>query len=159
MNKLSFLKALFSPFKPFKVKFYMGEIAIGTPYFYPRKWVKNPDKSGYLKAVPKKIGFDLVGLGWKTKWTDDDYRFEWEPLLSFVFFKYQIAILVSAPEAFHYWEAWLYYELNTDKSKSKMERIKQCMKEFSLTYTLYHKDGTSGEIDYYQSIIKEKYLK
>ena len=29
-----------SPFKRLKLKFYLGKTAIGTPYFYPRKWVK-----------------------------------------------------------------------------------------------------------------------
>jgi hypothetical protein len=30
---------LFSPFKPFHVKFYAGKTRVGTPYFYPRKWI------------------------------------------------------------------------------------------------------------------------
>ena len=60
INRFSWLGILNSPFKPFKVGFYAGKIAIGVPYFFPRKWIKNPDKSGYLKAVPKKIGFDFV---------------------------------------------------------------------------------------------------
>ena len=82
MKKFTFLRVLFSPFKPFKLNWYCGRIAIGTPYFYPRRWVKG-------KPVPKKIGFDSVRLGWKTKWRDDDYRFEWAPIWSFVFFKWQ----------------------------------------------------------------------
>ena len=150
MNKLLFIKALWSPFKPFKLKWYCGKIAIGTPYFYPRTWKNN-------MPVPKKIGFDFVELGWKTKWTCTDYRFEWSPLLSFVFFGYQIAVIVNAPHASNYWASWLYYEKDTDKSKSKKERIEQCKLEFSQTWTTYSKD-TKQSIDYYKLILKKKYL-
>jgi hypothetical protein len=150
MNKLTFVKALWSPFKPFKLKWYCGKIAIGTPYFYPRRWINNI-------PVPKKIGFDFVGLGWKTKWTCTDYRFEWSPRISFVFFGYQIAVIVNALHDSSYWESWLYYERNTDKSKSKKERIEQCKLEFPQTWTTYNKD-TKQLIDYYKLILKNKYL-
>ena len=59
-KRFIFLKALNSPFKPFKLKWYIGRIAIGTPYFYPRIWKENKDKPGYLIAIPKKIGFDFM---------------------------------------------------------------------------------------------------
>ena len=36
-KKFIFLKALNSPFKPFKFKWYIGKIAIGTPYFFSKK--------------------------------------------------------------------------------------------------------------------------
>lgn len=157
MNKFKFLKTFFSPFKPLKIQFYCGEVAIGTPYFYPRRWVRS-DKTGYTKPVPKKIGFDFVGLGYKTKWSDTDYRFEWSPVWSFVFFKWQIAIIFTIENLDEYWEAWLYYENNTDKSKSTEERIIQCMKEFSLTNTVY--DGKERKkINYYESVLKNKYIK
>lgn len=156
-KRFIFLKALNSPFKPFKLKWYIGRIAIGTPYFYPRIWKENKDKPGYLIAVPKKIGFDFVGLGYKTKWTSTDYRFEHSPLISFVFFKWQIAIIFDAPEPSHYWTSWLYYENNTDKSKSKRERIIQCQKEFPQNWIKY-KDGNKELINYYKFILKEKYL-
>ena len=126
MNKFKYVKALWSPFKPFKVKWYVGKTKIGTPYFYPRKTVNDPDKPGYLKFVPKKIGFDFVPLGWKTKF--DFYRREWNPRISFVFFKWQIAVTFVPEHDMHYWEAWLYYDRNTDKTKSKRERIEQCRK-------------------------------
>ena len=91
---MKYIKYFFSPFKPLKLKWYIGEIAIGTPYFFPRKWVKftkldvenaakkafeDPKKikqtmeewcehfQNYQKPVRKKIGFDFVELGWKTK--------------------------------------------------------------------------------------------
>ena len=197
MNKLSFLKALFSPFKPFKLKWYCGKVAIGTPYFYPRKWVKatpelihnavlkhieseenynkrNPnyareikpyeelykEKSKYLYTVPKKIGFDFVELGWKTKWTNTDYRFEWSPVWSFVFFKWQIAVIFDAPEQYHYWEAWLYYENNTDKSLSQEERIKQCIREFPLSFKVSnYGSSNSMSVNYYYYVLKKKYHK
>ena len=165
IEDLRFFKVLFSPFKPFGLKFYAGKTAIGTPYFFPRRAVKDKDKPGYLKFVPKKIGFDFVRLGYKTKWSDTDYRFEWTPLLSFVFFGYQIAITVSAPEQDHYWEAWLYYEKQTDPCLPKWQRIRQCREKFPITWTKYYKSKTDWKtesketIDYYTKILKPKYLK
>ena len=157
MNKFTFLKAFNSPFKRPKLNLYIGKIAIGTPYFFPRKWITNPKKPNYEMAIPKKIGFDFVGLGWKLKWDDTDYRFEWSPVWSFVFFKWQIAITFNVPQEHHYWEAWLYYQKNTDETKSKLERIQQCMKEFSLVCTVYSK-GDKQIIDYYTKVLKTKYL-
>lgn len=155
-KRFIFLKALNSPFKSFKLKWYIGKVAIGTPYFYPRVWKENKDKPDYLIPVPKKIGFDFVGLGYKTKWTSKDYRFEYAPLISFVFFKWQIALMFIAPESSHYWSSWLYYENNTNKSKSKRERIKQCQDEFPQNWTQY-KNGNKESINYYKFILKEKY--
>jgi hypothetical protein len=181
IQRFRWIKALWSPFKPFKVKFYAGKLAIGTPYFFPRKWVKYTDEDAikasiehkankdkvqvsdkqlfemykkYSKAVPLKVGFDWCSLGYKTKWSDTDFRFEWNPVFTFVFFGYQLALTVYSPHRSHYWEAWLYYEYATDKTKSKRERIKQCRKEHSQTWTV-----AGGEIDYYEHILKAKYLK
>jgi hypothetical protein len=193
MKRFNFLKAFNSPFKRPKFKWYVGKIAIGTPYFYPRRWVKmtpklakeaaikkitswrkwNTENTDYKRkipsyhqlyesnlkskhAVPKKIGFDFVDLGWKTKWSSTDYRFEWSPLISFVFFKWQIVLSISVPEPNRYWEAWLYYENDTDKTKSKKERIEQCKKEFSLTWTKSNGE-TKETINYYDKILKPKY--
>ena len=185
-KRFRFLKALNSPFKPFKLKWYIGKVAVGVPWFLPRKWVNLTEKEieikaqerfdklseeqktkvtlehyrqqykGSQKAIPKKIGFDFVGLGWKTKWTDTDYRFEYSPLISFVFFKWQIAVIFSAPEPSNYWESWLYYEFNTDKSKSQKERIEQCQREFKQNWISY-KDGVEIITNYYQFILKDKY--
>ena len=187
LKQFIFLKALNSPFKPFKLKWYIGKIAIGTPYFFPRKWVDLHEKEIEVKAqkkydkldeefktkvtlehykqqykdtqktTPKLIGFDFVGLGWKTKWSSTDYRFEHSPLISFVFFKWQIAVIFSAPEPDHYWTSWLYYEYNTNKSFSKRKRIEQCQKEFPQNWTQY-KNGNKETINYYKLILKEKYL-
>lgn len=196
---MNYLKILFSPFKLPEIKFYIGKIAIGTPYFFPRKWVKatperakeaalkeiekikqynqmNAHNKGfeprkirpfedyykeylrYTYTVPKKIGFDFVGLGWKTKWSDTDYRYEWGPVWSFVFFGYQIAIMWGHKHPDHYWTAWLYYERNTDKSLSKKERIKQCIEDYSITWVTISKDDDKT-VNYYYKVLKSKYHK
>jgi hypothetical protein len=54
----------------------------------------------------------------------------------------------------HYWEAWLFYENDTDKTKSPKERIKQCKEEFSMKYTTSSKEEGKKEIDYYDLILK-----
>lgn len=190
-----YLRAYNSPFKPPKIKFYCGKIALGTPYFFPRKWVKgtpalaiksavrkmretrnwnklNPtyarretpfrelyDRSlSSLHPVPKKIGFDFVSLGWKTKWRSDDYRFEWSPMISFVFFKWQIAVTFVAPHEMHYWESWLYYTRETDKWDNISNRIAQCRKEAPQTWSRHNGDGTKETTNYYNLILKKKWL-
>jgi hypothetical protein len=115
------------------------------------------EKLKYTFPVPLKVGFSYCGLGWKTKWTDTDFRYEWNPVLSFVFFGYQIALRVGHKHSSHYWEAWLYYEYVTDKTKSKRERIEQCKKEFNQTWKVSSK-GKEETVDYYQHILKAKYL-
>ena len=113
----------------------------------------------YEFPEPKKIGFDFVGLGYKTTWSDTDYRFEWSPRLSFVFFGYQFAITVISPESDHYWEAWLYYENHTDKTLPKKDRIELCKKNFPLTYKVSQSSKEGWEqIDYYTKILKPEYL-
>ena len=192
-HDLQFLKAFNSPFKRPKLEWYFGEVALGTPYFFPRKWVKpthemameaamkeiarredwnkaNADSKFkhtvpsldeiyeamliHSVAVPKKIGFDFVSLGYKTKWSNTDYRFEWSPRFSFVFFKWQIALTIVPIENNHYWEAWLYYNYNT--KGTQRERIEQCKKEFPLKFTIWEKD-TKRSVDYYDVILKDKY--
>jgi hypothetical protein len=156
MRDFDYLRAYCSPFKPPKLKFYCGKIALGTPYFYPRKWIKNKEKEGYLKAVPRKIGFDFVTLGWKTKY--DSYRFEFSPMISFVFFKWQIAVTFSAPHEDHYWESWLYYTRETDKTNTIVQRIAQCRKEAPQIWSHNEPDGTKITTDYYDLILKNKWL-
>jgi len=115
------------------------------------------EKLKYTFPIPLKVGFSYCGLGWKTKWTDTDFRYEWGPVLSFVFFGYQIALMVGHKDVSHYWESWLYYEYATDKTKSKRERIEQCRKEFPQTWTVSSM-GKEEIVDYYQRILKTKYL-
>lgn len=187
IQRLQWIKALWSPFKPFHIKWYAGKTVVGTPYFFPRKFVKFTkedalekatrvaERSGsvyfgkdpetiahqfmnYTKAVPIKVGFDWCSLGYKTKWTNTDFRYEWGPVFTFVFFGYQIAMMVGHKHASHYWEAWLYYEYATDKTKSRRERVNQCRKEFPQTWWRSEK-GVDTKIDYYEHILKPKYLK
>ena len=190
-ERFRWVKAMFSPFKPLTIKWYVGKIAVGIPYFFPRKWVKFTKEDalekatkvtqmsgsiyygkdpntlidefmGYTKPVPLTVGFSYCSLGYKTKWTSTDFRYEWPPIFSFVFFGYQIAATIgpAVPNAAsHYWECWLYYEYATDKTKSKRERVEQCRKEFPQTWTWSSKDKPSETIDYYERILKSKYLK
>lgn len=188
LERFRWVKAMFSPFKPLTIKWYFGKTQVGVPYFYPRKWVKYTDNDAikasvehkanknkvqrtdrelfemykkYSKAVPLKVGFDSCSLGWKTKWADSDFRYEFPPIFTFVFFGYQIAATIGpkvSNATSHYWEAWLYYEYATDKTKSKRERIEQCRKEFNQTWRVSSK-GKEEVIDYYEVILKPKYLK
>ena len=112
------------------------------------------EKKNYNFAVPLKVGFSYCSLGWKTKWSYTDYRHEWNPVLSFVFFGYQIALTFYSLYGSHYWEPWLYYEYETDKTKSKRERIEQCIKEAPETWS-----SNDVVTDYYELILKRKYLK
>ena len=193
------IKALFSPFTPFKVKWYAGKTVIGTPYFLPRKLVKatpalatlaavkeikratdwnkaNPTSTFQHKVksfeeayaeqmknrhfVPLKVGFSMCGLGWKTKWTSTDFRHEWNPTFSFVFFGYQIAMTVYHPHQSHYWEPWLCYEYASDKKQSKHERIAFCRRECPQTWRQLGKDGKDDIVtDYWDLILKPKYRK
>jgi hypothetical protein len=193
IKRFDFLRAYNSPFKPPRLKWYCGKIALGTPYFFPRKWVKatpalaikaavrnsrearqwNKNNPSYprkqksfrelyeeslnrLHAVPKKIGFDFVPLGWKTKY--DSYRHEWNPMISFVFFKWQIAVTFVPEHDMHYWESWLYYTKETDKSDNISNRLAQCKKEAPQTWTRHHADGTKEKTDYYKLILKKKWI-
>ena len=117
------------------------------------------ERKNYKFPVPLTVGFSYCGLGWKTKF--GDYRYEWGPILSFVFFGYQIALMIGFKDKDKvdaYWESWLYYEYNTDKTKSKRERIAQCRKKAPQTWSRFNKDGTKTTTDYYEHILKSKYL-
>jgi hypothetical protein len=143
------MRVYFSPFKPPLPKLYIGKVAIGTPYFLPRVWGKDG------KAKPKKIGFDFVTLGWKIKWEETDYRYEWGPIWSFIFFKWQIAITFRVPKTSHYWECWLYYSRNTKGTTE--ERLKQARKEFPCVW-VSRKDGIETKTCYWDVVLKKKYL-
>lgn len=183
LNKFTFLKTYFSPFKPIKPKFHFGKVKIGVPIFYPRMWKKHTPKTAskkaleepnnymkdwsfrkkydhYIKcqhAIPKKVGFDFVSLRWKTKWSNTDIRHETDPVWSFVFFGWQLAIVWSAPFHSHYWEAWLTYHYFTDKKFSVQERIKLA-REITPNIWTSHYQGKKETIDYWTKILKNKYL-
>ena len=199
LERFRWVKALFSPFTPFKVKWYAGKTTVGTPYFLPRKLVKatpglatlaavkeikratdwnkaNPTSTFQHKVksfdeayaeqmkckhyVPLKVGFSMCGLGWKTKWDRYDFRHEWNPVISFVFFGYQIAATFYHEHHSHYWESWLCYEYSSDKNKSKPKRIAFCRRKCPQTWSRLHKDdGTKETTNYWDLILKKKYLK
>jgi len=186
LRQWKWLKVYFSPFIKPKLKFYFGKINYGTPYFYPRKWVKlsgekllekairekHNKKSIYYKkpvtdlieefknytiAIPKKIGFDFVSLGYKTKWTDTDYRYEWSPMLSFVFLKWQFCCMVTVPHTYRYWECWLFYENNSKHIKNIKDRIEYCKIKYPCTYIEHKINIDTGEKirnDYWKLILK-----
>ena len=200
MKTFEWIKILNSPFVKPRVNWYVGKIAVGTPYFFPRRLVKPTRKMAEARAmekieeaerfnelnknndykkrvpsfadayseikrgkvfVPKRIGFDWVGLGYKTKWSDTDYRHEWSPIWSFVFWRWQIAVSFTGPAAAgysgatsHYWESWLYYRKHTKGTME--ERVEQCKKDFSQKCTVWS-DGNKRSVNYYDVILKNKY--
>jgi hypothetical protein len=192
MRTTPYYKALFSPFKPLTLKVYAGKIAVGMPYFFPRKlvplsetevneWadkevvqlIANGQSYDYTtilqnarrqrKFVNRRFGFDYIGLGYKTKWSNTDYRFEWSPRLSFVCFGYQIVFTVvpKLPKDIsidYYWESWLYYNYNTDATKTPKERIAETRKERPGMITSYRKGNDPITTCIWDSILKSRYL-
>lgn len=157
LDKYRWIKALFSPFTPFKIDWYFGKTHVGVPYFLPRKWVE--DKTTNTgRYVPLKFGFSSCALGWKTKWDRYDIRHEWNPVISFVFFGYQIAATFYHKFGSHYWECWICYEYMSDKKLSKEERIKFCREKCPQMWTSYKDKEEPITIDYWNLILKEKYL-
>lgn len=190
IKEFEWLKIYFTPFKPIIPKLYIGVVAIGTPHFLPRKWVKATPKRAikeskihirnlrefnkrnptYKKSEkpfrevydakmkcsfsePKRIGFDFVELGWKTKF--DDYRHEFNPVWSFVFLNYQIA-LMFVPNDTHYWECYLYYKYETNKNNTPKERVEQAKIEYPCVWNRYI-DGEKETICYWDLILKNRY--
>jgi hypothetical protein len=192
LRNFEWLSVYFSPFKPPKLKFYFGKVAIGTPIFLPRTWKKaTPQKAideavkelkrikehnrregnykltewsfselydrylNYRFSDPKKFGFDFVGLGWKTKY--DSFRHEWNPIWSFVCFGYQIALIFRPEDDMHFWECYLAFEHDTDKSKSAQERLKEAKEKHPCVWTS-HSDKGKVTTDYWTKVIKKRYL-
>ena len=119
-----YLGVLNSPFVGLELKWYFGEIKHGTPYFFPRKWVKCNfedglkawDKLGehsqkaylrsqtqqkwikdYIKNHTKPIPIKYFGFDYTTlgwKTRWDDYRFEWSPSISIIIFGKQLFITI-----------------------------------------------------------------
>lgn len=122
-------------------------------------WINTYGKH-YTKAIPiKYFGFHFTSLGWKTKW--EDYRFEWSPSISLVIFGKQLFILIlpnvkmdeSMVVLDCYWEAWLTYYYNTDKTKPIKSRLEELKQKYSCNWGNKEK----GYVDYYSYILKEKY--
>ena len=105
--------------------------------------------------VPKKlIGFAKCRLGYKTKWTSDDYRHEWNPGFSFVFFDFQIAVAFTHEHDARYWEGFLYYYFDTEGTVE--DRLRWAIKGFPMIY--YRSDGEDRYyVSYWDKIVKKKY--
>lgn len=104
----------------------------------------------YSFAEPLKFGFCSNELGWKTKY--DYYRFEYPAKWCFVALGFQFVLTFFAENEDHYWESFLYFHYDTDKSKSWQERVEQCRKEAPQMWS-------SGGVktDYYELILKNKW--
>ena len=119
-----YLGVLNSPFVGLELKWYFGEIKYGTPYFFPRKWVKCNfedglkawDKLGehsqkaylrsqtqqewiekYTKSYTKPIPIKYFGFDYTSLgWKPkwNEYRFEWSPSISIVIFGKQLFIAI-----------------------------------------------------------------
>jgi len=187
-QSLFWLNAYNSPFIPLKLFVYFGDIKHSCPYFLPRYWKKFTyedcvrkaeeaqkrvpplvpftHKPEYYKNYSKPVaikyfGINLTGLGWKTKW--DSYRFEYSPSISVVLFGKQF-FMAFVPSIGNnslldsYWEAWLNYHYETDRKKSKKERLKELLKVYSCTWRSgTEAKGNLKETDYYLDILKPKY--
>ena len=127
------------------------------------EWVKN-----YVKTVKKYVpikyfGFDFTTLGWKPKY--DEYRFEWNPSISIVIFGKQlfISIIPNLSDEYGvtidtYWECWLNYKFETDKTKSKKDRAIELFNKYSCTWVRYS-NNEEIKTDHYFDILDKKYLK
>ena len=186
-EKFEWMGVYFSPFKAPVPKFYVGGVAVGVPYFYPRRWVKATPKRAteaalkeiqrlneanngkrvpsfeevykeklrYEYVVDKKIGFDFVGLGYKTKWSDTDYRFEWGPIWSFVFFGWQVAVSFKVPYPEHYWVCWLTYKNDTySTTRMKIHKAKEVNPEIWTSSF----SGKKETVCYWDKVLKDKWL-
>lgn len=118
--------------------------------------LRTPEEfKGYQKVVPVKWKIDIISLGWKTKF--DSYRHEYNPMISITGFNRQFCVYFGLGEPMTnmcYWEAWLYYKHETNKSLSKSERVKQCLEKNPICWG----NDTKGYTDYYPLILKKKYL-
>lgn len=165
-NALEIVRVFRSPFVGLKFNVYWGNIQMGNPIFFPRKWVRMKEKPGYRKPVYLKyFGFDWNWLMWKTKY--DDIRFEYAPSFSFVILGKQLWLQLlpkfaskhtnyAAVDCF--WEAFLYYDTRTDKSKSKEDRLIEVFEQYSCTWTTHPPGQMKISNDYYYDILKPEYL-
>lgn len=181
MRKSLLLRAYFSPFKRPKMHWYFGKTAVHTPAFLPRRWVLNTAEDAivsatkhlnnpnliklpfselyekykkYQKAVPKRIGFDFIDVGWKTKY--GSYRHEYNAVWSFVFFGYQVAVQFIPENDTQYWESFLAFTYETDEKLSWKERIEDCKERFPCVWSSYSGDERVTT-DYWTKILKKKY--
>lgn len=155
LESFYFLKTFFSPFKPLRARIYFGKISIGHPYFLPRRLTKD------RKFVPiRRLGFDYNHLGWKTKFSDYDVRFEWSPSYSFIILGYQlnVSFLPNIDSNIDpYWEAWIIYNYKTNKKYTKKERLKHVFENYNCTWS-WSKNGEKYKEDHYLNILSNKWI-
>jgi hypothetical protein len=142
-----------SIFKRPSIGFYFGWIRLGTPYFYPRKWVKAD--SGSKGIYVKWLWLQTVNLGWKTKWSSEDIRFEWNPAIHFIFLYTQTVIFLKHAEPDYYWCALILYAKTNGSHEEKVAAVK---KQFSFRYITW-KDGVESKRDTKKEIFTDKFLK
>lgn len=136
---MNFLKVYMTPLQRPDIKLYIGRRRVGTPIFYPRK----------------RVGFKSWDLGYKTKWTSDDYRFEWGPGFSFVFFDFQIAVSFIHKLPAQYWEGFLYYHFETEGSTE--ERLRWAIDGFPMIH--HASDGKNRYlVTYWDKIVRKRYV-
>ena len=156
------LRVINSPFVKLQWKFkWFKKPTMGTPYFLPRKWVESKEKPGYMEPMPiKYFGVNYWSLGWKTKWSAKDVRFEWGPGLSIVLFGTQL-VIYPTPDCDnntldHFWEAWIVYNKLTNRSKSIEDRIMDCINLYPDKWIKYD-NNKEIQINYWKYILKDKY--
>lgn len=180
----TFLKVLNSPFRSLKLRWYFGEIKMGTPYFLPRKWVKmtkadckealardlaNSEKHGwkfnrdkkwedyknFTKAVPLKyFGINWNTLGWKTKW--NEFRFEHNPSFSMVLFGKQLHITITPNTDHRYWDSyWEGWLYYNYRTNSKASKLER-FEQLQKIFQCTWLSNT-GSTDHYNFILNPKY--
>lgn len=154
IRNLKWIDVIWSPFTPPKIKIYFGKIKYGTPYFYPRYTIKDPDKPGYLKFKQAKwFKVDIVGLGWKDKW--ESPRTEWSPHWSLVILNRQLFISFVLDERI--WETYLIYKhYLSDNNTSTYDKLKET-REKNPNVWISHRDGVEVKSDYFLKSLKHKW--
>jgi hypothetical protein len=144
-----------SVFKRPSIGFYFGKIRLGAPYFYPRKWVKNKDGSSKTVYV-KWLWLQIVRLGFKSKWSSEDIRYEWPPSIHIIICKLQIVFWLKHDNEDDYWKSIILY---TDfNGKSEEEKINRVFENESFMCKLY-KSGVEITECTKQSVFTNKFLK
>lgn len=183
-----FLKVFNSPLKLPRLKFYFGEIKVGTPHFLPRKWVKITPSEAVEKATKiinknprpffyKDKDFNQIyesqknlqkpvtktfGFDFVTlgwKTKWGQFRHEWNPLISFVGFGKQFVIFLLPPKSAKDCD-FAYWEAWLYYDGTKGNRIERT-KEMLKKYSctwVHYEDGEKVTNNYYYNILKKKYL-
>jgi hypothetical protein len=58
----------------------------------------------------------------------------------------------------YYWESWLYYNYNTDATKTPKERIAEAREERPGMITTYRKDEQPVIASVWDTVLKSRYL-